>query len=170
MWKDSEYFKNKGGKSKWKRACDSIWCIFWFTLCALNPYVLAKHTKYSSFPIYNKCLPKVLTFRTTSLCRILPDPVWHRDPWHWPGDGRQDTNWHLFWRHYNIVSQVFFISVWKLSFCFLILLKNTFASFCWKKKSKCIFSVWAATRQVQGFSFALSCTAVAWSMNSPLGP
>lgn len=146
MWKDSEYFKNKGGKSKWKRACDSIWCIFWFTLCALNPYVLAKHTKYSSFPIYNKCLPKVLTFRTTSLCRILPDPVWHRDPWHWPGDGRQDTNWHLFWRHYNIVSQVFFISVWKLSFCFLILLKNTFASFCWKKKSKCIFSVWAATR------------------------
>lgn len=41
--------------------------------------------------------------RAASLCRVLPASVWNPNPGHRAGDGRQNTDWHMFWRHLHIV-------------------------------------------------------------------
>lgn len=58
----------------------------------------------SLFCKYHNCFCFVLfASRATSLCCVLLASVWHTNPWHWSGDGRQNFNWHMFWRHYYIV-------------------------------------------------------------------
>lgn len=49
----------------------------------------------------------LISHRAASLRRLLHASVWHRDPGHGSGDGRQDFNRHLFWRQHNIVRHLF---------------------------------------------------------------
>lgn len=173
MWKDSEYFKNKGGESEW---CDQgNWlhqceCLNWdyrlwieiekqFKNCTgtlltsqylvLLPAVIMVKVIKGHWKERNDCPASVTclawvyfitgnkqiyrksflincsfysilwTRRATFLCCVLPASVWHRDPWHWSGDGRQDFNWHLFWRHYHIVSHLFWVVFLEVKFVIL---------------------------------------------------